>query len=87
MFIFYANKNLLTVHQKEPITSGSANTYRVQFEFSPDWDGLSRTAFLDRRPKQRAARRRGRRIPDAQRRFHPLDRGRGPDSGPLLFCL
>ena len=44
MFIFYANKNLLTVHQKEPITSGSANTYRVQFEFSPDWDGLTRTA-------------------------------------------
>ena len=44
MFIFYANKNLLTVHQKEPITSGSANTYRVQFEFSPDWDGMTRTA-------------------------------------------
>ena len=44
MFIFYANKNLLTVHQKEPITSGSANTYRVQFEFSPDCDGQTRTA-------------------------------------------
>ncbi len=44
MFIFYANKNLLTVHQKEPITSGSSNTYRVQFEFSPDWEGLIRTA-------------------------------------------
>ena len=185
MFLLYAEKNQLAVREKEPITSGSANTYRVQFEFSPDWDGLTRTAcfrsggqtisvlldetgrcvipwevtrpgdsgkrlvhlrdgpahnlgglrrdsaggigrerrqaaharaagdghteqgrrplsgragpapavrrpgaggdYPSRRPQQRAGRHRGRRIPDAQRRFYPLDRGRGPESGPLFF--
>jgi len=46
MFKFYADKNKLTVQQKEPVTSGSVNVYRVQFVFSPEWDGLTRTAVF-----------------------------------------
>lgn len=44
MFILYADKTQLTVHQREPITSGSVDVYRVRFEFSDDWKGLIRTA-------------------------------------------
>lgn len=46
MFILYANKNQLTVRKKEPITSGSVNAYTARFEFSPDWDGLTRKAVF-----------------------------------------
>lgn len=46
MFVLYANKTQLTVRQREPVTSGSVNVYTVQFEFSPEWDGLSRTAVF-----------------------------------------
>lgn len=46
MFILQANKTQLTVRQREPVTSGSVNVYTVRFEFSPDWDGLSRTAVF-----------------------------------------
>lgn len=46
MFVFYAEKNRLYVMEKELITSGSANIYPVRFEFSPDWDGLERTAIF-----------------------------------------
>lgn len=46
MFVLYAEKNRLTVREKEPVTSGSVNVCPVQFEFSPDWDGLSRTAVF-----------------------------------------
>lgn len=46
MFVFYAEKNRLYVMEKELITSGSANIYSVRFEFSPDWDGLERTAIF-----------------------------------------
>ena len=46
MFILQANKTQLTVRQREPVTSGSANVYTVRFEFSPDWDNLSRTAVF-----------------------------------------
>lgn len=46
MFEFYANKTRLTVRQREPVTSGSVNVYRARFEFSPDWEGLSRTAVF-----------------------------------------
>lgn len=46
MFILYANKTQLKVRQREPTTSGSANVYTVQFEFSPDWEGLTRTAVF-----------------------------------------
>lgn len=41
MFVLYANKNRLTVRQREPITSGSVNVYLARFEFSDDWQGLT----------------------------------------------
>lgn len=46
MFILYADKNRLAVRQREPVTSGSVNVYEVRFQFSGDWDGLSRTAVF-----------------------------------------
>lgn len=46
MFLLYARKNQLKVQQEEPVTSGSVNVYRVRFEFSEDWEGLSRTAVF-----------------------------------------
>lgn len=46
MFVLYADKNQLAVREKEPVTSGSVNIYPVRFEFSPDWDGLARTAIF-----------------------------------------
>lgn len=44
MFSIHAEKTQLTVHQREPITSGSVNVYTVCFDFSDDWDGLEKTA-------------------------------------------
>ncbi len=44
MFVLKAEKNRLTVLEREMVTSGSVNVYTVRFQFSPDWDGLSRTA-------------------------------------------
>lgn len=41
-----AEKNRLAVRRREPVTSGSVNVYQVRFEFSPDWDGLTRTAVF-----------------------------------------
>jgi len=46
MFVLYAEKNRLTVREKEPVTSGSVNVYPVRFEFSADWDGLEKTAVF-----------------------------------------
>lgn len=46
MFILYANKNQLTVRKKEPITSGSVNANTARFEFSSDWDGLTRNVVF-----------------------------------------
>ena len=46
MFVLYADKNQLSVREKEPITSGSVNVYPVRFEFSADWDGLEKTAVF-----------------------------------------
>ena len=46
MFLLYADKNKLTVRQREPLTSGSVNVNAVKFEFSPDWEGLERTAVF-----------------------------------------
>lgn len=45
-FILYADKNKLLVRKRGPLTSGSAGVYAVRFEFSPDWEGLSRTAVF-----------------------------------------
>lgn len=46
MFVLYAKKNGLSVLEREPVTSGAMNANAVRFEFSPDWDGLSRTAVF-----------------------------------------
>lgn len=46
MFILYADKNKLTVRKRVAVTSGSVNVYPVRFEFSPDWDGLQKTAVF-----------------------------------------
>ena len=46
MFILYADKNRLILRQREPLTSGSVNAYLVRFAFSPDWEGLTRTAVF-----------------------------------------
>lgn len=46
MFVLYADKNKLTVRQREPTTSGSVNVYRARFEFSPDWQGLTTKAVF-----------------------------------------
>lgn len=46
MFVIYADKTQLTVREKEPVTSGSANVFLVSFEFSKDWDGLTKTAIF-----------------------------------------
>lgn len=46
MFKLYANKNQLTVRQREPVTNGSVNVYEAAVEFSEDWDGLEKTAVF-----------------------------------------
>lgn len=46
MFQLYAEKNQLAVREKEPVTSGSVNVYTAQFEFSPDWEGMTRKAVF-----------------------------------------
>lgn len=46
MFILYASKNDLTARKKELLTSGSQNANTARFEFSPDWDGLTKTAVF-----------------------------------------
>lgn len=46
MFQLYASKNILLIRQKEPLTSGSVNVYRVGFTFSADWEGLAKTAVF-----------------------------------------
>lgn len=46
MFSLRAQKNKLTVLEREPLTSGSVEVYTARFEFSPDWDGMARTAVF-----------------------------------------
>lgn len=46
MFILYADKNALAVRKKELLTSGAVNVNTVQFGFSPDWEGLTKTAVF-----------------------------------------
>lgn len=46
MFVLYANKNQLAVRRRETVVSGSINANTVQFQFSSDWDGLTRTAVF-----------------------------------------
>lgn len=60
MFALDAKRNLLTVQQREVITSGSVNIYEVQFQFSQDWDGLDRTAVFKAGNESRSV------IPDSE---------------------
>lgn len=46
MFQFYADKNTLQVRKTEPITEGGVDVLQARFEFSPEWDGMSRTAVF-----------------------------------------
>lgn len=46
MFVLYADKTQLAVRQKEPVTSGSSNACEVQFEFSPEWEEMEKTAVF-----------------------------------------
>lgn len=46
MFVLTAEKNVLTLQEKETLTSGSVNIYRTRFLFSPDWDGLERIVLF-----------------------------------------
>lgn len=55
MFVLYANKNKLTVRQREIVVSGSVNVNTVQFQFSEDWDGLTCTAVFRAGAEFRAA--------------------------------
>lgn len=46
MFNLCAEKNKLALLEWEPVTSGSVNVYDVRFEFSVDWEGLTKTAVF-----------------------------------------
>lgn len=46
MFRFLAEKNKLSLLEREAVTSGSVNAYGVSFEFSEDWAGLNKTAVF-----------------------------------------
>lgn len=46
MFLLRAEKVRLQATHMEPITSGSVKAYLVKFEFSSDWDGLTRVAVF-----------------------------------------
>lgn len=54
MFVLYANKNKLTVRQREAVTSGSVNVHEARFEFSPDWQGLTTKAVFQAGKETRA---------------------------------
>lgn len=47
IFILYADKTRLALRQREAMTSGSVNVCQVQFEFSEDWEGLTKTAVFE----------------------------------------
>lgn len=46
MFLLHAEKNKLSLLEREDVTSGSVNAYAAKFEFSEDWDGLDKTAVF-----------------------------------------
>lgn len=46
IFSLKAEKSKLYVIEREPVTSGSINVNTARFSFSPDWDGLTRTAVF-----------------------------------------
>ncbi len=46
MFLLQAEKNKLSLLEREPVTSGSVNAYAARFDFSEDWEGLDKTAVF-----------------------------------------
>ena len=46
MFQLYAQKNKLICQTRELVTSGSVNVYQVEFTFSADWEGMTKTAVF-----------------------------------------
>lgn len=54
MFVLYANKSKLSVKEREAVASGSVNVCTARFEFSPDWDGMERTAVFQAGRERRA---------------------------------
>ena len=46
MFLLNADKNKLTVLQKEIITSGAVDVLKVKFQFGSDWAGMTRWAVF-----------------------------------------
>ena len=46
MFILNAERSKLTVCQKEPVTGGSGEVYRVRFQFSRHWEELKAIAVF-----------------------------------------
>lgn len=54
MFILKAEKNRLARQVRELLTSGSVNANEVRFEFSPEWEGLERTAVFKAGPEERS---------------------------------
>lgn len=46
MFQLFADKTRLTVLERETLTSGSVNAAAVRFTFSPEWEGLVKTAVF-----------------------------------------
>ncbi len=46
MFLLQAEKNKLSLLEREAVTSGSVNAYAAKFEFSEDWEGLNKTAVF-----------------------------------------
>lgn len=46
MFMLHADKSSLSVLKKGIITSGAVNVIDVQFQFSPEWNGMDRVAVF-----------------------------------------
>lgn len=46
MLELYSEKSNLTIQKRETLASGGTNIYHARFTFSPDWDGLTRTAVF-----------------------------------------
>ena len=46
MFTICAKKNRLEVKEREVLTSGSVDVCTARFKFSPEWEGLKRTAVF-----------------------------------------
>lgn len=47
MFVLFAKRNELFLQERDVLTSGSVNVAEVQFKFSQDWDGLTKTAVFE----------------------------------------